>query len=180
VREPASPNHNLSHFLDSASSIARYVRRRVRDAEVAAEIFQDVSLVVLRHRSAPASAENFYAWCHGVARHAIARHFRKQRRQASLLIRAEPEGHALLAQAPHDPESTFATRELLERMFNGVDERSRRLIIERYLLGHSAEEIAAQAAQSPSSVRMKLMRARGAVLKARLRADFGVDTGSSD
>jgi RNA polymerase sigma factor (sigma-70 family) len=180
LREPSSPNDNLKHFLDGASALARYVRRRVKDAETAAEIFQDVSLLVLRRRAGPMREENFYAWCHGVARHAIARHFRKQRRQESLLTRAEPEGHTLLAQSPHDPERAFATRELLDRIFTGVDERSRRLIIDRYLLGHSAEEIAEQAAQSPSAVRMKLMRARGAVLKAQSAEDFRADPAGSE
>ena len=179
LREPSSPNDNLNQFLDCAGSIARYVRRRVKDADAAAEIFQDVSLLVLRRQTALAGGD-FYAWCHGVARHAIARHFRKERRQASLLTRVEPEGHALLAQAPHDPESSFATRELLDQIFTGVDERSRRLMIERYLLGRSAEEIAERAAQSPSAVRMKLMRVRGAVLKGRRRADSAIGTSNSE
>jgi hypothetical protein len=100
--------------------------------------------------------------CRGIARNVLAHHFRTQRRQVALLSRAEPEGHTLLAQAPHDPEHTFATRELLTRIFDNFDERSRGLMIERYLMGRSADEIAKQAAQSPTSVRMKLMRVRGA------------------
>jgi RNA polymerase sigma-70 factor, ECF subfamily len=171
---------NFSEFLDCAAAIARYIRRRVRDEDEAAELFQEVSLLLLGQLGEPPVGQNFDAWCRGIARNVLAHHFRKQRRQASLLNRAEPEGHTLLAQAPHDPEQTFATRELLTRLFADIDERSRCLMIERYLLGRSADEIAAQGEQSPTSVRMKLMRVRGAVRKGRPKADSWVDSGSSE
>jgi RNA polymerase sigma-70 factor, ECF subfamily len=180
LREPPNISDNFSQFLDCADAIARYIRRRVRDDDEAAELFQEVSILLLGPLGEPPTGQNFDAWCRGVARNVLAHHFRKQRRQASLLNRAEPEGHTLLAQAPHDPEHAFATRELLTRLFADIDERSRGLMIERYLMGRSADEIAAEAEQSPSSVRMKLMRVRGAVRKGGRTADFGVDSGNSE
>jgi RNA polymerase sigma factor (sigma-70 family) len=180
LREPASPNDNFSQFSSCAAAVARYIRRRVRDRDEAAELFQEVSILVLRHPHAPAVGQSFDSWCRGIARNAVAHHFRKQRRQASLLNRAEPEGHTLLAQAPEDPERTFATRELLQQILADFDERSRRLLVERYFLGRSAEEIAEQVAQSPTAVRMRLMRVRGAIQKRRPAANSPVDTGSSE
>ena len=180
LREPATFTDNFSQFLECADSIERYIQRRVRDRDVSAELLQDVSILLLGHAGAPPSGQTFDAWCHGIARNVVAHHFRKQRRQAALLNRAEPEGHTLLAQAPHDPEHIFATRELLHQMLAKVDERSRRLMIERYLMGRSADELAAQGEQSASAMRMKLMRVRGAVLKSRAKADSSVDTGTSE
>lgn len=179
MREPASIHDNFSRFLGCAKAIARYIRRRVKDPEVAAELFQDVSILLLAQTDAAPTGQEFERWCRGIARNVLAHHFRTQRRQVALLSRAEPEGHTLLAQAPHDPERTFATRELLSRIFDNIDERSRSLMIERYLMGRSADEIAKQAAQSPTSVRMKLMRVRGAVKSVRPKADSWVD-GNSD
>ena len=180
MREPATFTDKFSQFLRCAESIERYIHRRVRDREISAELLQDVSILLLGHRGAPPSGQTFDAWCHGIARNVVAHYFRKQRRQVALLNRAEPEGHTLLAQAPHDPEHIFATRELLDKMFANVDERSRRLMIERYLMGRSADELAEQAEQSPSAVRMKLMRVRGAVLKVRPKADSYADSDTSE
>lgn len=173
-------NDNFSQFLDCADSIARYIRRRVKSDDEAAELFQDVSILLLSNLGEPPAGQTFDAWCRGIARNVLAHHFRTQRRQASLLNRAEPEGHTLLAQAPRDPEHTFATRELLTRLLADIDERSRRLLVERYLMGRSADELADQAEQSPTSVRMKLMRLRGAVRKGRPKADSSTDTGNSE
>jgi RNA polymerase sigma factor (sigma-70 family) len=180
ARESTNIRDNFSRFLDCADSIARYIKRRVRDEDLAAELFQEVSILLLGRLGEPPSGQAFDAWCRGIARNVLAHHFRKQRRQASLLNRAEPEGHTLLAQAPHDPEHSFATRELLTHLFADIDERSRRLMIERYLIGRSADEIAVQAEQSPSSVRMKLMRVRGAVRRGSIKAGSWADNGSSD
>jgi RNA polymerase sigma factor (sigma-70 family) len=178
--ERTSTNDNFRKFASCAASVARYLRRRVRDADEAAELFQEVSILVLRHPQAPASEQSFDSWCRGIARNAVAHHFRKQRRQASLLNRLEPEGHTLLAQAPEDPERTFATRELLEQTLANFDERSRRLLIERYFLGRSAEEIGEQVEQSPTAVRMRLMRARSTLQKRRPAADSSVNTTTSE
>lgn len=180
MREPAEINDNLAQFLDCADSISRFIRRRVRDSDEAAELLQEVSILLLGHLGAPPAGQSFEAWCRGIARNVLAHYFRKQRRQASLLNRAEPEGHTLLAQAPHDPEHTFATRELLTRLLSSVDERSRRLMIERYLMGRSADELAAEDEQSPSSVRMKLMRLRGAVRKSQKEAEFFAEPSRRD
>lgn len=180
LREPVDITDNFSQFLGCADSVARFIRRRVRSDDEAAELFQEVSILLLGQLGAPPAGQSFAAWCRGIARNVLAHHFRSQRRQASLLNRAGPEGHTLLAQAPHDPEHTFATRELLTRLFAGVDDSSRSLLVARYLMGHSAHEIAEQAEQSPTSVRMKLMRVRGAVRKGRPKADSWSDSGNSE
>lgn len=180
MRDPSSINDNFSRFLGCSKSIARYIRRRVKDPEVAAELFQDVSILLLAQPGEAPAGEDFERWCRGIARNVLAHHFRTQRRQVALLSRAEPEGHTLLAQGPRDPEHTFATRELLSRIFDHIDERSRGLMIERYLMGRSADEIAKKASQSPTAVRMKLMRVRGAVKSGRPKADSRGDNGSSD
>lgn len=180
MREPADSNDNFAQFMACADSISRFIRQRVKDREEAAELLQEVSILLLGQLGAPPAGQSFEAWCRGIARNVLAHHFRKQRRQASLLNRAEPEGHTLLAQAPHDPEHTFAIRELLTRLLSNIDERSRRLMVERYLMGRSADELAAQDEQSPSSVRMKLMRLRGAVRKGQAERDFCADPDRRD
>ena len=158
-------------FLACSPVIVRYIRRRVGDAEEAAEVFQDVSLLVLRTPRLTSDQSCFIAWCMGLARNTLAHHYRTKRRRAALLDRAEPEGAELLGQAPSDPEQQIAHRQQLSRLLSGVDERSRLLVLERYLLGKSAEEIASLSTLSATAVRMRLMRARTALLRGDTHHD---------
>jgi RNA polymerase sigma factor (sigma-70 family) len=159
---PSSPERHEA-LVACASTLARYIRRRVRSDEEAAEVFQEVSLLVLRTPRSRADHGCFVAWCKGLARNTLAHHYRGKQRHAVLLGRAEPEAAAFHGWAPVDPEEQALTRERLERLFAGVDEKVTRLMLERYLLGESAEEIARRLAQSPAAIRMRLMRVRAAL-----------------
>lgn len=155
-------------FLRHKESLCAYIRRSVGDRDDAEEIFQELSLIVLRHRSGPSDAEQFSSWCRGLARNALAHHFRAKRRRADLLNQVEIEGDdALLGRRVPDPERALSVREALGRVFERVDEKSERLILERYLLGQSAQEIAQRTSQSPTAIRMRLMRLRSAAKRKR-------------
>jgi RNA polymerase sigma-70 factor (ECF subfamily) len=155
-------------FLRHKKSLAAYIRRSVGDRDDAEEVFQELSLIVLRHRSGPSDAEQFSSWCRGLARNALAHHFRAKRRRADLLNKVELEGDdELMGRRVLDPERALSVREALGKVFERVDEKSERLILERYLLGQSAQEIAQRLAQSPTAVRMRLMRLRSAAKRKK-------------
>ena len=147
-------------FLSRAKSLQAYIRRRVDDPTEAEEVFQDLSLIVLRHRSGPKDIERFNAWCHSLARHVLAHHFRTKRRRANLLTRVELEGSAFETSHRVDPERAASARELLRLLGKRLDPKARELLSQRYLLGESTEEIALRLEQSPTAVRMRLMRLR--------------------
>jgi RNA polymerase sigma factor (sigma-70 family) len=161
--DPSSSERHGAALVACATILARYIRRRVRSDEEAAEVFQEVSLLVLRTPRPRGSDGCFVAWCKGLARNTLAHHYRTKHRRALLLDRAEPEAATLLGWVPGDPEQQAQTKEQLERLFAGVDENAARLMLERYLLGESAEEIASRLALSPAAIRMRLMRARTAL-----------------
>jgi RNA polymerase sigma-70 factor, ECF subfamily len=162
---PPSPRRNSEALVACAPILTRYIRRRVRSDEEAADLFQEVSLLVLRTMRSPDDDSCFVAWCKGLARNTLAHHYRGKLRRAILLERAEPEAAAFLGSLPGDPEHEALTRQRLERLFAEVDHSAARLMLERYLLGKSAEEIARRLAQSPASIRMRLMRLRTALLR---------------
>jgi RNA polymerase sigma factor (sigma-70 family) len=147
-------------FLDSAPSLRAYIRRRVSDRAEAEEVFQELSLVVFRHPSSPREKDHFSAWCHGLARHLLAHHFRTKRRRANMLSRFEFESTG--AQAVHgvDPERSASARELLGRLGKRLGPQAHELLAQRYLMGESTEEIALRLARSPTAIRMRLMRLR--------------------
>jgi RNA polymerase sigma factor (sigma-70 family) len=147
-------------FLDRAKSLRAYIRRRVDDLTEAEEVFQDLSLIVLRHRSGPKDMERFNAWCHALARHVLAHHFRTKRRRANLLSRVELESAGFETSHRVDPERAASARELLRILGKRLDPKAQELLSQRYLLGESTEEIALRLEQSPTAVRMRLMRLR--------------------
>lgn len=147
-------------FLDRAKSLRAFIRRRVADPTEAEEVFQDLSLIVLRHRSGPKDIECFGAWCHSLARHVLAHHFRTKRRRANLLSRVELESAGFETSHSVDPERAASARELLRLLGKKLDPKAAELLSQRYLLGESTEEIALRLAQSRTAVRMRLMRLR--------------------
>jgi RNA polymerase sigma factor (sigma-70 family) len=147
-------------FLGQAQCLRAYIRRRVRDSMEAEEVFQDLSLIVIRHRSAPKDADHFSAWCYAVVRHVLARHLRTKRRRAKLLSRVEFETTVHEAGQRVDPERAASAREALRTLGKSLEPHARELLVQRYLLGESTEEIARQLCESPAAVRMRLMRLR--------------------
>jgi len=84
------------------------------------------------------------------------------------LSKVELEGDdELMGRRVLDPERALTVREALGKVFERVDEKSERLILERYLLGQSAQEIAERLAQSPTAIRMRLMRLRSAAKRKK-------------
>jgi RNA polymerase sigma-70 factor, ECF subfamily len=156
----ALPHNPWLLFLASASSLRAYIRRRVTDAAEAEEVFQELSLVVFRHPASPRDEERFSAWCHVLARHLLAHHFRAKRRRANLLSRFETESTDYGVELGIDPERSASARELLEILDKQLDPQASELLAQRYLMGESTEEIAQRLARSPSAIRMRLMRLR--------------------
>jgi RNA polymerase sigma-70 factor, ECF subfamily len=158
-----SPQDRWLLFLGKEKSLRAYIKRRVGDATEAEEVFQELSLTVLRHRSGPNDMELFSAWCHALARHVLAHHFRTKRRRAKLLSRVELESAGFETSHRVDPERAASARELLGLLGKRLNPQAQALLSQRYLLGESTEEIALRLEQSPTAVRMRLMRLRSMV-----------------
>ena len=159
----------LLQFPQQATSLRAYLRRRVRDPADAEELFQELSLVVIRHPSGPKNVERFPEWCRALARHMLGHHFRSNRRRAKLLDRFAFEGTANDPCQRIDPERLASARQLLTKLTERLDPGSTELLSQRYALGESAHEIALRLEQSPTAVRMRLMRLRSA-MKSHLRS----------
>ena len=153
-------------FLADAQELRAYIRRRVGDAAEAEEVFQDLSLVVIRHCANSTSAEQFSAWYRALTRHLVARHFRNLRRRADLLNRVEFESAGYERSERVDPERSASARELLNRLGRRLDPQAKELLWQRYLLGENAGEIGRRLKQSPTAVRMRLMRLRTMVKRS--------------
>lgn len=149
----------LDLFARNGGSLRRYIRRLVRDADDADDLFQEVGLIVARVGGSWQDGDEFGAWCRGLARN-VVKHFvrsRSRRRERladyALAIRTS-------SMTASNPEDAAVSRELIVLVSRGTDARSLRLLAERYVLEKNACELARELCRSPAAVRMKLMRTR--------------------
>jgi len=156
-------------LVDYMPALRDYVRRLVGDREAASEVFQEASLQILMSDGPIDDGERFLAWCRGVARYVAADHARARRR-----IDQELPFEDDLQDTPQpytDPESHIDARKTLERAAVDFEPDSVELLVRRYVLGETGEELAGERAQSSAAVRMRLMRLR-ATLRAWARASI--------
>jgi RNA polymerase sigma factor (sigma-70 family) len=158
-----SPEERWAHFLADSKKLRAYIRRRVRDVTEAEEVFQDLSLIVIRDRSDSKDIEQFSAWYRALARNVLAHHFRARRRRADLISRVELEEASSNPIHGADPERSASAREILRTLDTRLKPRARELLLQRYLLGESPEEIALRREESAAVVRVRLMRLRSLV-----------------
>jgi RNA polymerase sigma factor (sigma-70 family) len=153
---PSQESAVAEAFLLQEKMLRTYIRHHVRDPNDAADILQEVGLLVVQMGHAPVEATNFAGWCRIVARNVIAHFHRSRQRRNNLLAALESSRPPLRG----TPEDLAAARELVAGAFDGLDEQSRQLLVIRYVFEENASEIAERLRQSPASVRMRLMRLR--------------------
>lgn len=148
-----------SHLLVCIMPMLRaYVRTLVRDRDMTNDVLQEVSLRILTSDPPDDDAGRFLAWSRGVARFVVARERRRRHRNGAELV---PGG--ALPETPdttRDPERRADVSQRLGRAIDDLDHRSVELLVRRYLLEETAEELAAELSQTPSALRMRLMRLR--------------------
>jgi len=149
-------------FVRHRWQLLRYVQSLIASREDAADLSQELGVVVLAHDDAPADAREFLHWCRGIAHNLALHHWRAERRYNHLFADWEadpnpPEAVALSL------EETLADRQTLKRCVADLDEASRELIKLRYVDGKTSREIARIVRQSPDAVRMRIMRVREAL-----------------
>lgn len=121
-------------------------------------------MIVIRAQESPEEPRQFVAWCNALARHVIARWYRKRIRRTELL-NAYDLAIASVPPFGSSPEDVVEARQELAAALEGLSEDARSLIVARYLLEESGGEIGQRIEQSPASVRMRLMRLRAQLRK---------------
>ncbi len=134
--------------------------RRHLPEVVAEELVQDVLILVFRalhrydsRRSSPST------WVNRIADQRLSKYFRSRERR----LRAERES---VAQEVRPPGLDPAEREEVRRLLEHLGPVSHQIMIARYLLDLSTEEIAAELGLSPPAVRQRISRCL-----ARLRTE---------
>jgi RNA polymerase sigma factor (sigma-70 family) len=145
-------------------SLMSYVRRLVGDPEVAQDVMQNVSVTVLTAPEAPSHHAQFAAWCRGVARN-VAAHERRVRKRSQSYI-AEEELDNEPSSPDSSPEDSTNSRKVLRSLVRELGASEFELLVRRYVLEEDSNELATELEQSPTALRMRLMRLR-AILRDR-------------
>lgn len=152
--------------------LLRYIRSRVRTREDAADLFQDLGILVLQHPTGPNDASDFKAWCRGLARNMAAHYWRSEVRRSTRTPLFEPAFFHDAMPAPNpDPERDAVLRQSLALCVQDLNERARDLLIRRYVLEETSMQIAGTLRKSQGAIRMRLVRLLCSVRRAAELSD---------
>ena len=153
-----SANSRVSLLVTCLPRLTTYVRRLAGNQQLAAELLQE-SIVRILASDGTAVAQDFPAWCCGVARHVLAGDWRMRKRARA----QEPlEGDVVeeIRSEDIDPDGRVDARAFLKRASHAIDEEGLQLLVRRYVLEETGSELAEDLGQSSAALRMRLMRLR--------------------
>ena|SRR5579872_1070341 len=168
-------DRRISEVLDREQSRLRnFIRRRVRDAEDAEDIFQDVFSKLVEANRLLMPIDHLAAWLFRVARNRITDLFRKKKPESFSSMAVEGENELLqldeLLPSPEDgPEALYTRHALLEELERAIEElpkEQREVFIAHELEGRGFKEMSEETGVSINTL---LSRKRYAVRHLRER-----------
>ena len=141
-------------FDDGFPEIYRYLLRRVGDRGAAEDVVQETFAAALRKVEDGGIEEVTMAWLHGVARHKLADHWRRQERENRRVERWGADQRGAVVEAGPGERVLAALEEL------PVPQRA--ALVLHYLDDVPVQEVAAMLGRSTSATESLLARARHA------------------
>jgi RNA polymerase sigma-70 factor (ECF subfamily) len=164
VASPASSGATEAAWHEFHARLRGFVRRRVRDAEAADDIVQQVFLQMHRSLTTLRSTDRVGAWLYRTARNAITDHYRTpaRRREVSSGDTREIDGrHAPGSlDSPGDPAAAACAAACLRPMIDRLPPSYRRAIERVELQGLSQRSAASAEGMSFSGMKTRVQRAR--------------------
>lgn len=159
-----------AEFIRDRHLLGAFVNGLLRDVHAAEDVLQEVWLLLSAELEKGTHIQNQAAWCRGVARNLIRRHWEK--RQTARVVADSEALEAFMDRVEHcfawaDTQEHFASARLaaLDECVASLPERSRRLLALKYTQRAALERIAEETGQSFESVKKALIRLRVALLE---------------
>ena len=153
-------------FVQERRQLLAYVKRLAPPGCDGVDIVQEVGLRLLCQPDAAVIEDRLSAWCKSVARHIVLHELRAARYERAKLAALDVRRNV----DAWEPERRAAIRSTLVRKLARIDPLSRDLLLRRYVLEQTSDEIAHITGLSSAAVRMRLMRAR-ATLSTELQSE---------
>ena len=168
-RESETIQRAAAEFILDRHRLGAFVGGLLRDAHAAEDVIQEAWVRLAAEVTKGTVIENQPAWCRGVARNLILKHWRTQ--QTATVVADSEVREAFLAQvetafseADEDADDKWQRRQqALDDCVAALPEKSRRLLSLRYDGRKSVEEVARTTGQSFDAVTKSLYRLRQAL-----------------
>ncbi len=155
-----------AEFIHDRHRLGAFVGGLLRDAHAAEDVIQEVWVRLAAEVEKGTVIENQPAWCRGVARNLILKHWRTQ--QTAKVVADSEVMEAFLAQvetafseADENADDEWQRRQqALDDCVAALPEKSRRMLSLRYEARKSVEEVARTTGQSFDAVTKSLYRLR--------------------
>ena len=159
-------------LLEHRDVLFAYILALVRNWNVAEELFQEVSLVVLQKGQEGEDVQQFLPWSREIARRMVLNYWKTTSR-SRLILSSEALDSIDKAFADRDEEIEAPGHELLKslrRCLQRLPDHLRRLVDLRYNQALALDEIARRLDRSSGSVQVALSRIRMRLLECTQRA----------
>ncbi len=168
-RESEIIQRAAAEFIHDRHRLGAFVGGLLRDAHAAEDVIQEVWVRLAAEIEKGTVIENQPAWCRGVARNLILKHWRTQ--QTAKVVADSEVMEAFLAQVEQAfSESDTDEADVWQRRQQALDdcvaalpEKSRRMLSLRYEARKSVEEVAKATGQTFDGVTKALYRLRQAL-----------------
>jgi RNA polymerase sigma-70 factor, ECF subfamily len=157
-------------FAQAQRRLHAYILALVFEPNSAADLLQEVNIVLWRKFGEFQSGTNFFAWAREIARLAVLRH---RQRSTGRIVTLDPQLLDELADRFADAIQTGNENrraEALDSCLEKLAEGDRNLILARYKPGASVKAIAERADRTVNSVSQSLRRIRRALAECVERA----------
>jgi RNA polymerase sigma-70 factor (ECF subfamily) len=158
----------LRLFVEHEAAVRTFVRSLLPYRSDAAEVMQDVAVVLWQKFAEFDAARDFRKWAFGVARFEALAYLRDRARDRHVFddeLVGRLADEASLAERRHELQ-----REALETCLLKLPETERALVLAAYAQGTRIDELAAQCGQTAMSLYKVLHRIRQALLECMRRA----------
>ena len=163
----ANGDDRVAEFLELYSThyprLQFYVTALLPTANDAADVLQEVSMVLWRRFETFELGTNFFAWARKIARFQVMKYREQQGRSARLFDNSLLE--KLAADAADENIACQVPLQILENCLGKLSETNRALIRRRYQPGMTVQEIAADHGRSANALSKSLSRIRHALLE---------------
>ena len=159
-------------LLEYREQLFSYIMALVRDWHDAEELFQEVSLVILRKEQEGLEVRYFGAWSREIARRMILDFWKTRKRRDRILLSEDALAAVEDAFAARDHEPGGRLAEMLERLNHCLEklpEHLQRLVHLRYRDQHSFKKIGRHIGKSSGAAQVTLSRTRVLLLDCMQR-----------
>jgi RNA polymerase sigma-70 factor (ECF subfamily) len=168
-RESEIIQRAAAEFIDDRHRLGAFVGGLLRDAHAAEDVIQEVWVRLAAEIEKGIAIENQPAWCRGVARNLILKHWRKQKTRKVVADSEVMEAflahvETAFSEVDQDADDEWQRRQqALDDCVATLPEKSRRMLSLRYEGRQSVEEVARATGQSFDAVTKSLYRLRQAL-----------------